>query len=142
MMLKFLLLLPALVYATRYCQYKSKDCTGVSFCHGCSSPSHSSQTGEEITTGWELKDGDVYEETYKGVDCPGSPIFSTPVLTGENIQLDTCYTADDYRSPHWIITYPVIAGYYGDKSVKFGNANSVGISMILLGLLLSLPFLK
>eukprot|EP00919_Chromeraceae_sp_WS-2016_P058023 GHVR01137646.1.p1 GENE.GHVR01137646.1~~GHVR01137646.1.p1 ORF type:complete len:136 (+),score=4.24 GHVR01137646.1:45-452(+) len=135
MMLKFLLLLPALVYATRYCIYnESTDCTGVPFCYGCTAASHNQKTGEELSRGWELKDGDVYEETYIGLNCPGSPIVSTSLLTGKNIQLDTCYTGSDYSSD--------LGDSYNGISLKFGNANSVGISMILLGLLLSLPFLK
>eukprot|EP00919_Chromeraceae_sp_WS-2016_P058040 GHVR01137664.1.p1 GENE.GHVR01137664.1~~GHVR01137664.1.p1 ORF type:complete len:139 (+),score=10.98 GHVR01137664.1:73-489(+) len=138
MMLKFLLFLPALVHATRYCQYRSKnDCTGVPFCYGCSKD-HVPETGEEISGGWELKDGDVYLETYKGVDCPGSPYNSTSVLTGKNIKLDVCYSGQNYYN----ITTASNHSYNLIGSVKFGNANSVGISMILLGLLLSLPFLK
>eukprot|EP00919_Chromeraceae_sp_WS-2016_P058030 GHVR01137654.1.p1 GENE.GHVR01137654.1~~GHVR01137654.1.p1 ORF type:complete len:136 (+),score=6.43 GHVR01137654.1:45-452(+) len=135
MMLKFLLLLPALVYATRYCIYnESTDCTGVPFCYGCSAASHNQKTGEELSRGWELKDGDVYEETYIGLNCSGSPIVSASLLTGKNIQLDKCYNGENY--------YGITDGNSTDISVKFGNANSVGISMILLGLLLSLPFLK
>eukprot|EP00919_Chromeraceae_sp_WS-2016_P058029 GHVR01137653.1.p1 GENE.GHVR01137653.1~~GHVR01137653.1.p1 ORF type:complete len:135 (+),score=3.88 GHVR01137653.1:73-477(+) len=134
MMLKFLLFLPALVHATRVCYYNSrKDCTGVPECYGCSKL-HEPETGEEISKLRNLKDGNVYLEFYKGNDCAGSPTNSTSVFTGKNIQLDLCYNGENY--------YGITERNSTNVSVKFGNANSVGISMILLGLLLSLPFLK
>eukprot|EP00919_Chromeraceae_sp_WS-2016_P058014 GHVR01137637.1.p1 GENE.GHVR01137637.1~~GHVR01137637.1.p1 ORF type:complete len:128 (+),score=7.54 GHVR01137637.1:73-456(+) len=127
MMLKFLLLLPALVYATRICFYSDDGCSKNEVCHGCATSPDATVSG-----GYELKDGDVYQEVWTTGNCPGSPTTSEAVVTGKNTELDKCYTGDDY--------VPITEN--NKSSVKFGNANSVGISMIVLGLLLSLPFLK
>eukprot|EP00919_Chromeraceae_sp_WS-2016_P058024 GHVR01137647.1.p1 GENE.GHVR01137647.1~~GHVR01137647.1.p1 ORF type:complete len:133 (+),score=5.64 GHVR01137647.1:73-471(+) len=130
MMLKFLLLLPALVYATRYCTYTDDKCSEKEVCYGCITAPN--LQGVDVSGGYELKDGDVYREVWTTGNCPGSPTTSEAVVTGKNTELDKCYTGDDY--------VPITEN--NKSSVKFGNANSVGISMILLGLLLSLPFLK
>eukprot|EP00919_Chromeraceae_sp_WS-2016_P058038 GHVR01137662.1.p1 GENE.GHVR01137662.1~~GHVR01137662.1.p1 ORF type:complete len:131 (+),score=8.69 GHVR01137662.1:73-465(+) len=130
MMLKFLLLLPALVYATRVCTYSDGGCNKDESCVGCISGK--TLAGEDVSGGYELKDGDVYREVWTTGNCPGSPTTSEAVVTGKNTELDKCYTGDDY--------VPITEN--NKSSVKFGNANSVGISMIVLGLLLSLPFLK
>eukprot|EP00919_Chromeraceae_sp_WS-2016_P058018 GHVR01137641.1.p1 GENE.GHVR01137641.1~~GHVR01137641.1.p1 ORF type:complete len:135 (+),score=10.43 GHVR01137641.1:73-477(+) len=134
MMLKFLLLLPALVYATRICFYSDDGCSKNEVCHGCATSPDATVSG-----GYELKDGDVYREFWNNGNCAGSPTTSYLVPTGKNTELDKCYTGNDYST------------LAGTGSVKFGNltdpvpvgtSNSVGISMIVLGLLLSLPFLK
>eukprot|EP00919_Chromeraceae_sp_WS-2016_P058022 GHVR01137645.1.p1 GENE.GHVR01137645.1~~GHVR01137645.1.p1 ORF type:complete len:138 (+),score=10.64 GHVR01137645.1:73-486(+) len=137
MMLKFLLLLPALVYATRYCTYTDDKCSEKEVCYGCITAPN--LQGVDVSGGYELKDGDVYRETWNNGNCAGSPTTSYLVPTGKNTELDKCYTGNDYST------------LAGTGSVKFGNltdpvpvgtSNSVGISMIVLGLLLSLPFLK
>eukprot|EP00919_Chromeraceae_sp_WS-2016_P058037 GHVR01137661.1.p1 GENE.GHVR01137661.1~~GHVR01137661.1.p1 ORF type:complete len:137 (+),score=6.71 GHVR01137661.1:73-483(+) len=127
MMLK-LLLLPALVYATRYCIYSDDKCSTSIECYGCTTAPN--LAGVEVSGGYELKEGDVYRETWTAGNCPGSPTVSSAFITGNNTQLDTCYTGEVYFN----ITNN------SASSVKFGNANSVGISMILLGLLLSLSY--
>eukprot|EP00919_Chromeraceae_sp_WS-2016_P058025 GHVR01137648.1.p1 GENE.GHVR01137648.1~~GHVR01137648.1.p1 ORF type:complete len:136 (+),score=12.22 GHVR01137648.1:81-488(+) len=131
MMLKFLLFLPALVNATRFCTYTDLSCTSGERCFGCIENPNKKSHEYELTTDTQR----VLRRDYSEKGCT---LFSRQeaalILENYGGVEGTCHAATDMTA---LTALHFSYFNYVYLSMKFGNANNVGISFILVGLLLS-----
>eukprot|EP00919_Chromeraceae_sp_WS-2016_P052757 GHVR01125284.1.p1 GENE.GHVR01125284.1~~GHVR01125284.1.p1 ORF type:complete len:151 (-),score=9.24 GHVR01125284.1:435-887(-) len=122
-----LMLLPLLVEGTRVCTYLDQVCSKNETCYGCRDRSTTSQPS--ASDSFEVKDDKLYYEVWSNINCSGDPTGSNVAFT-TNTTVGTCYNT----------TYNTL--FKPGGSIRFGNANSVGMSLIVMGLfllLISLP---
>eukprot|EP00919_Chromeraceae_sp_WS-2016_P058036 GHVR01137660.1.p1 GENE.GHVR01137660.1~~GHVR01137660.1.p1 ORF type:complete len:143 (+),score=11.53 GHVR01137660.1:81-509(+) len=138
MMLKFLLFLPALVNATRFCTYTDLSCTSGERCFGCIEVPSEFENATHKSLEYELS---TDEKKVRGIHFSekGCTLFSrqdgmSPL--GDNGVEGKCHAATDNDMTELTALHFKYFNYVY-LSMKFGNANNVGISFILVGLLLS-----